>query len=141
MVGLQARYNPSVVKAREIVKSGKLGKILGSTMFGHGMIFGLTTHPSYEYTLAIENGGNLLTIPFAHAFDGLAYVLGEFESLSATLANRLPELTELDNEGKELRKVKKEVHDWISVTGTLAESGGVVNVTYQGGKSRTGRDF
>lgn len=35
MVGLQARQNPSILKAKEIVESGKLGKILGTTMFGH----------------------------------------------------------------------------------------------------------
>ena len=35
MIGLQARQNPSIIKAKEIVASGKLGKILGTTMFGH----------------------------------------------------------------------------------------------------------
>jgi predicted dehydrogenase len=35
MVGLQARQNPSILKAKEIVGSGKLGKILGTTMYGH----------------------------------------------------------------------------------------------------------
>lgn len=35
MVGLQARQNPSVLKAKEIVASGKLGKIMGTTLYGH----------------------------------------------------------------------------------------------------------
>lgn len=35
LVGLQARQSPSIVKAKEIVASGKLGKILGTTMYGH----------------------------------------------------------------------------------------------------------
>jgi predicted dehydrogenase len=35
IVGLQARQNPSILKAKEIVASGKLGKILGTTMYGH----------------------------------------------------------------------------------------------------------
>jgi predicted dehydrogenase len=35
MVGLQARQNPAILKVKEIVASGKLGKILGTTMFGH----------------------------------------------------------------------------------------------------------
>lgn len=35
MIGLQTRQNPSIIKAKEIVASGKLGKILGMTMFGH----------------------------------------------------------------------------------------------------------
>lgn len=35
LVGLQARQNPSIIKAKEIVDSGVLGKILGTTMYGH----------------------------------------------------------------------------------------------------------
>jgi predicted dehydrogenase len=35
MVGLQARQNPSILKAKEFVAAGKLGKITSTTMFGH----------------------------------------------------------------------------------------------------------
>jgi predicted dehydrogenase len=35
MIGLQARQSPSILKAKEIVASGRLGKILGTTMYGH----------------------------------------------------------------------------------------------------------
>ncbi|CAI6336468.1 unnamed protein product [Periconia digitata] len=141
MVGLQARYNPSFIRAREIVKSGKLGKIMQSTMFGHGVLYAPQIPPSYEYTLPIENGANLITIPFAHAVDGLAFVLGEFESLSATLNNARLEHSVVDADGKELRKSAKTAHDTVSVTGKLVEGGGIVDVTYVGGFSRTDRNF
>lgn len=35
LIGLQARQSPSIVKAKELVASGALGRILGSTMYGH----------------------------------------------------------------------------------------------------------
>jgi predicted dehydrogenase len=35
MVGLQARQSPSILKAKELVAAGKLGKITSTTMFGH----------------------------------------------------------------------------------------------------------
>lgn len=35
LIGLQARQNPAIIKAKEIVESGKLGKILGTQMYGH----------------------------------------------------------------------------------------------------------
>lgn len=35
LVGLQARQNPAILKAKEIVASGKLGKIMGTTLYGH----------------------------------------------------------------------------------------------------------
>ena len=137
MIGLQARQNPAILKAKEIVESGKLGKILTTTMFGHGMIFGPKMPDWFLYALPVEAGANLLTIPFGHAVDALCYVLGEIKDISATLANLRPEVEVLGKEGK----VKKTAHDHISVMGQLANGGGVVNVTYAAALSRSGRDF
>ncbi|KZM20326.1 uncharacterized protein EKO05_0007033 [Ascochyta rabiei] len=141
MVGLQARQNPSILKAKEIVESGKLGKILCTTMVGHGIIFGPTVHEGFLYGLPVEAGANLLTIPFGHAVDALCYVLGELKDISATLANLLPELDLIGKDGKPAGKVKKTAHDHVSITGRLANGGGVVAVTYAGGLSRTNRNF
>lgn len=139
MVGLQARQSPAVLKAKELVESGKLGKILGTSLFAHGQIFGPTVAENFLYALPVEAGANLLTIPFGHAVDALCFVLGEIESLSATLSNHRPEVT-LVNGDKEEGKVKKTAHDYVSITGTLV-SGGNVDVTYVGGTSLTGRNF
>ncbi|KAJ4364755.1 hypothetical protein N0V95_000702 [Ascochyta clinopodiicola] len=141
MIGLQARQNPSIIKAKEIVESGKLGRILCTTMTGHGMIFGPTVHEGFLYGLPIEAGANLLTIPFGHAVDALCHVLGELKDISATLANLLPELDLIGKDGKPTGKVKKTAHDHVSITGRLANGGGIVAVTYAGGLSRTNRDF
>lgn len=141
MIGLQARQNPSVIKAKEIVESGKLGKILTTTMFGHGMIFGPSIHEGFLYGLPVEAGANLLTIPFGHAVDALCYVLGEIKDVSATLANLLPELDLIGKDGKPAGKVRKTAHDQVSITGQLVNGGGLVNVTYAGGLSRSNRDF
>lgn len=141
MVGLQARQNPAILKAKEIVESGKLGKILTSTMFGHGMIFGPTIPDWFLYGLPIEAGANLLTIPFGHAVDALCYVLGELTNISATLANLRPELNLLGKDGKPAGKVTKTAHDHVSVTAELTNGGGIVNITYAGSASRSKRDF
>jgi predicted dehydrogenase len=141
MVGLQARQNPSILKAKEIVASGKLGRILGTTMYGHGLIFGPSVHEGFLYGLPIEAGANLLTIPFGHAVDALCFVLGEITDISATLANLRPELDLLNKDGKPAGKVQKTAHDHVSVTGLLANGGGIVNCTYSGSLSRTNRDF
>ncbi|KAL5403649.1 hypothetical protein PMIN03_009716 [Paraphaeosphaeria minitans] len=141
MVGLQARQNPSVLKAKEIVQSGKLGKILVTTMYGHGAIFGPTVNEGFLYALPVEAGANLLTVPFGHAVDALCFVLGEIEDISATLANLTPELDVISKDGKLAGKTSKTAHDHISITGQLLNGGGIVNVTYAGGVSRTKRDF
>jgi predicted dehydrogenase len=123
-----------------MVESGKLGQILGTTLYGHGIIFGPVIHESFLYGTPVENGANLVTIPFGHAVDALCFVLGEIGSLSATLANNQPEQPLVGHDGKEIRKVRKTAHDYVSITGNLVK-GGVVDVTYVGGMSRTGRDF
>lgn len=47
MIGLQARQNPSILKAKEIVSSGKLGQIVGTTMYGHVSSEFLEAFPIY----------------------------------------------------------------------------------------------
>ncbi|KIW22393.1 uncharacterized protein PV07_12282 [Cladophialophora immunda] len=141
MIGLQARQNPSIRKAKEMVASGKLGGILGTTMIGSGKIMGRVMPAPLEYELSIEAGANLVTIPAMHAIDALCFVLGEFKDLQATLANHRPKMPIVDpTTGKVQKIVDKTCHDYMSVTGTLAR-GGVASVVYQGGHSLTGNDF
>lgn len=104
-VGLQARHDPSIVKAKQMVEAGELGDILGSTMYGAGMVLGPTERPVYEYMADIENGANLLTIPAGHAVDALCYVLGEMISLQVNLAIRQPTMDIVSPEGEVLRTV------------------------------------
>jgi len=142
MVGLQARQSPSILKAKEIVESGKLGKILGTTMFGHGFISNGIVLESFLYGLPVEAGANLLTIPFGHAVDALCYVLNtELKDISATLTNNYSEIMLVDSDYKPIEPKKKTAHDFVSVNATLTNGGGNVSVTYAPGLSRTGRDF
>jgi predicted dehydrogenase len=140
MVGLQARQNPAIRKAKTMVAAGELGDILGTTMNATGLIFGPVTTEEFLYGNQIENGANLVTIPAGHAMDALCYVLGEFASLQATLANNRPVLSVIDATGKEIKKAEKTSHDYMAVIGKL-KKGGVASVVYQGGNSNTGKAF
>lgn len=68
-------------------------------------------------------------------------MLGEVKDISATLANHLPELDLTDKDGKVIGKIGKTAHDYVSITASLVNGGGIVDVTYAGGLSRTNRDF
>ncbi|KIV83911.1 hypothetical protein PV11_05896 [Exophiala sideris] len=140
LCGLQARQDPSILKARELVLNGNLGDILGTTMTGHGGLFGPQATPYFEYMFPLENGANLVTIPFGHAVDALCYVLGEFKDLQATLANNRPKIDVVDDAGKHLRTVDKTSHDHLALTGTL-QRGGIATVVYQPATSLTGKNF
>ena len=130
-IGLQARCAPAVAYVRDLVSAGELGEILSSNMFATGIQWGDWVDEPNRYLLDGANGATLLSIPFGHSIDAMCYSLGEFASLSATTAIRIPEVRFLDT-GEMLAK---NVPDHIAVTGTL-DCGALANVHYRGGSSR-----
>lgn len=67
IVGLQARADPLVLKTREVLASGKIGRVTSSSVFG--CLSPLPTDVwilDAEYYLDMESGGNAFTIFFGH---------------------------------------------------------------------------
>jgi predicted dehydrogenase len=56
-------------KFKEIIESGRIGEVFGSTWVGQGSVGGEVTTEGYEYLTRREVGGNLVTIHFGHAID------------------------------------------------------------------------
>lgn len=73
IVGLQARQAPIINQVKEIIASGKIGKVLSSTWNSQAHHGGGTTTEGYQYLVDREKGGNLLTIHFGHAIDYIQY--------------------------------------------------------------------
>jgi predicted dehydrogenase len=140
LVGFQARQSPAIIKAKEFVEQGKLGKVLSTQLYGHGVGWGPVCPDFMLYSLDKDSGGTLISIPFGHAVDALCFVLGEVESLNAVTKNTIPEVMLVDMGFQPIKTAAKTADDWISMSGTLV-SGGAVNVTYAGDFSRTGRNF
>jgi predicted dehydrogenase len=69
-----------------------------------------------------------LTIPFSHFLDAFNLVLGEFTSLSATLATRRTSVVVQETQ----KTIPQTSPDQVIVQGTL-ESGAVASVHYRGG--------
>jgi predicted dehydrogenase len=123
-VGLQARSDPTMMYARELVEQGHLGTILAVN----------ASHISQAITQRGEgriwqgdrrNGANTLTIAGGHAIDALCYVLGEFEEVSTRLATTITEWHNTDTRGT----MKVDSPDWISVSGRLTSGAEVSFVT------------
>src|SRR5207247_9091611 len=113
-VGLQARSDPTLMYARELVEPGHIGEVLSVnasyisqavTQRGAGRIWQGDR----------RNGANTLTIAGGHAIDALCFVLGEFAEVSARLATNITEWHNTDT--GETMKVNSP--DWISVDGRL----------------------
>lgn len=84
----QNRYNPSVVKAKELIASGQAGKVLGGRGFvtwnRNGEYY---TQSDWRGRLELEGGGALIN-QSVHTLDLLHYLVGEpVQSIDAVIAN------------------------------------------------------
>jgi predicted dehydrogenase len=113
-VGLQARSDPTLMYARELVAQGDIGEVLminltytsqAVTRRGEGRIWQADR----------RNAANTLTIAAGHTLDAMCFVVGEFDEVSARLATTITEWLHTDTG----QSVKVDSPDWISVSGRL----------------------
>ncbi|WP_030177769.1 Gfo/Idh/MocA family protein [Streptomyces sp. NRRL S-813] len=131
VVGLQARSHPALACARDLVADGYVGEVLSTTVVGSGGAWGATVGPGDHYVLDAANGTTLLTVPFSHALDGLASVLGEPEELRIQLVSR--RTSAVDTESGQ--PVPMTAADQVVASGRLP-GGAVAAFHYRGGMSR-----
>jgi len=88
LVGLQARSDPAVMYARDLVASGEIGEIV--TVNLKVMVEAITERGDGRIWQGIRaNGANPMTIPGGHSIDALCYILGEFAEISARVTTRI----------------------------------------------------
>ncbi len=82
LVGFQFRYHPSLNKARELITSGILGKVL--SVHAHWGEYLPNWHPwedyRQSYAARADLGGGVI-VTLTHPLDYLRYLLGEVQSL------------------------------------------------------------
>jgi predicted dehydrogenase len=114
IVGLQARSDPAILYARDLVQGGYIGEVLAASMTTSVPAV-LQRGPGRIWQGVRANGANTLTIAGGHAIDALCAVVGELEEVSARLSTRIPEWRDL--EGK---AVPVDSPDSINVIGRTA---------------------
>jgi predicted dehydrogenase len=135
IVGLQGRMSPQVWKVKELIKDGKIGNVLSSTITADaGGLGGPTEPPGIDYLAKKAVGGNILTILFGHMVDNALYALGELEDFSALLATRYPKTQLLNPDGSLAGTITRETPDQVLVQGTIAGSGAPLSIHLRGGK-------
>ncbi|EMD70200.1 hypothetical protein COCSADRAFT_50008, partial [Bipolaris sorokiniana ND90Pr] len=127
-VGLQRRWDPSVVKLRELLDGGKgeLGKILSSSVqaFG-GVPYRDMMPPGVLYFTDKEIGGNSITIGVGHILDSVLSTLGPLSATSIHSKSQIqrPTLGVPDAETKNVtHHVTSNVPDLLSLHATLTPS-------------------
>jgi predicted dehydrogenase len=121
MVGLQARSDPAILYAADLVRSGHIGEVLTANLSISAQAQ-LQRGPGRIWQGVRANGANPLTIPGGHGIDAMCAVLGEFAEVSARVSTRIPEWRTLDG-----KPVSVDAPDCITVIGGLA-SGAEVSV-------------
>lgn len=91
-VGLQARRNPAVVAARDIISSGAVGRTLTVSVLSTTAGFGGSITSDELYLEKPETGMNLATIQAAHTIDLVRHLVGPIDSLTAQTTIQFPVL-------------------------------------------------
>jgi len=128
MVGLQARAAPALMRARDLVNDGYVGRTvavrLACALPGGG------TRRSQEglYVIDKRNGASTLAIQGGHAIDALRFVVGDFTGLSAVVDTQFPHVEVIET--GETRT--KDAPDHILASGRL-QNGASVSISINGG--------
>jgi predicted dehydrogenase len=121
IVGLQARSDPAILYAADLVKAGYIGEVLTANLSTVTQAQ-LQRGPGRIWQGVRANGANTLTIAGGHAIDALCAVLGEFAEVSSRVSTRIPEWHTLDG-----KPVPVDAPDSINVVGRMM-SGAEVTV-------------
>jgi len=113
-VGLQARSDPVLMHARELVQQGFIGDIL-AVNFSYVGKATIARGNGRIWQSDRRAGANILTIGGGHAIDALSFILGRFDAVSARLGTMVGQWHNTDT-GEE---VKVDSPDWVSVSGRL----------------------
>ncbi len=83
LVGHQRRHNPVLRRARDIIESGRLGKLVSAV----SMASFLKPDSYFETEWRRKKGGGPILINLIHDIDLLRFLMGEIESVQATASN------------------------------------------------------
>lgn len=97
-IGLQGRYAPAVVRARELIAAGRLGRITSVTVHATRPKGARGRIPAWAaYTVDGSTGAGTVEVAGGHTLDAVRHLLGaDFEALSAVLSLQERTLTVIE---------------------------------------------
>lgn len=133
-IGLQGRHSPVVVKIKEVVQSGVIGKVLSTSALGTVTTGGGKPEPQeVKYSLSAGSGATMVDIHFAHFMEVFCHALGEVKTVTSLVATQRRTVDILDRTGAVVEKeAPKTAPDQVIMLATL-ESGAVASLHMRGG--------
>ncbi|MFT4011843.1 MAG: Gfo/Idh/MocA family oxidoreductase [Paracoccus sp. (in: a-proteobacteria)] len=123
-VGLQARFSPDLIWLRRIIAEGVIGRVVSTSL-----ALSMPWTNKFVYNQKRASGGNFLPILGGHALEGLAFVLGEIDSLVASESVQIP-MVDVVNVGP----VPRDAPEHVAASGLL-EGGAFFTFGLYGGPS------
>lgn len=91
VAGLQGRFAPAVVRAREMIAEGAIGTVLSATLYSSRSKGNTPDVPAWTaYTYDAANGAGLVEVLGGHALDLVQHLLGPVHAITARTAIRSP---------------------------------------------------
>ncbi len=128
-VGLQLRGSPAVKRARALVASGAIGRLLSASTYSSTAGFGPDVPDPYLYLEEPANFANLVTIQGAHTIDLAVAVAGTLADLNALTTRQYPEIAA----GADGERRPRVTYDHLLLQSRLA-AGGALSVEVAGGR-------
>ncbi|KAJ4129283.1 hypothetical protein NW768_007819 [Fusarium equiseti] len=143
VVGLQGRFAPPVVKIRDIIREGRIGKVASAELKAAGGTNDREILPtSLKYFTQRSIGGNTFTIGLGHIFDSFQYIVGDITNIKSRLHSQRPNIRLRDIDlGDITETVSTDVPDITFATGTLPESSTVQKNAAVSIRFRRGQPF
>jgi predicted dehydrogenase len=92
VAGLQGRFAPAVVRAREMIAEGAIGTVLSATLYSSRSKGSTRDVPAWTaYTYDAANGAGLVEVLGGHAFDLVQHLLGPVHAITGRTAIRSPQ--------------------------------------------------
>lgn len=115
-IGLQTRVNPALLRARQLVASGAIGRPLSARILSTTVAFGPQVEAAMAFAEDADNGVTLVTIQGAHTVDFAIALLGPWAELDALTTIQYPEVQVGDPPTKQVRSTPD--HLLVQVRGT-----------------------
>ncbi len=128
-IGLQLRESPAARRARALIASGTIGRVLGVSVQSATAGFGPDVAAPFLYLEAPEAFANLVTIQGAHTIDLTVAVAGGIAEANALATTRYPEI----RAGDTGERRKRTTFDHLLLQGRLT-GGGSLAVEVSGGR-------
>ncbi len=91
-VGLQTRFNPALLQARTLLRSGAIGRVLSARVLSTTVAFGPKVEAAMAFAEDAAAGVTLVTVQGAHTIDFAIALLGPWTDTTALTTTQFPEI-------------------------------------------------